>query len=81
MSWAGGFGVVGLGVPGAVSRHRTRPDLCEGLGHPGATYNVRMDMTWCLCGASIADGNTAVPHIACCGGPLTSAAVPEGGAA
>lgn len=63
-----GIGAVGLG--GTPSPRRTRPDLCAGLGHPGCTYNARMDRTWCLCGAAITDGNTAVPHIACCGGPL-----------
>lgn len=65
-----GFGNVGLGIGGDPSPTRTRPDLCEGRGHPGATYNAAMDMTWCLCGAVIADGDTAVPHIACCDGPL-----------
>lgn len=67
----GGFGNVGLGVGGSPSRTRTRPELCEGMGHPGATYNAAMDMTWCLCGAEITFGNTAVPHVACCDGPLT----------
>lgn len=69
--WTGGFGVVGLGDPGKPATHRTRPDLCAGMGHPGATYNAAMNKTWCLCGASITDGDTAVPHIACCDGPLT----------
>lgn len=66
----GGFGNVGLGVGGDPSPTRTRPEACEGMGHPGATYNADMDLTWCLCGAQITDGNTAVPHIACCDGPL-----------
>lgn len=73
----GGFGVVGLGIGGSKSPTRTRPDLCEGLGHPGATYNAAMDMTWCLCGAEITFGNTAVPHVACCGGPLEERVTPD----
>ena len=52
---------------------RTRPDLCPEFGHPGVTYNERMDLTWCLCGAEIYEGNAVeTPHLACCGGPLTS---------
>jgi hypothetical protein len=69
-----GTGAVGFG--GKPSPTRTRPDLCAGMGHPGATYNTRMDMTWCLCGAEIADGDTTVPHIACCGGPLEEEMAP-----
>lgn len=46
------------------------------MGHPGATYNAAMDMTWCLCGAAITDGDTAVPHVACCGGPLEESTAP-----
>lgn len=52
------------------SKHRPRPDLCAGLGHPGATFNAREDLTWCLCGAVITEGDTSVPHVSCCGGPL-----------
>ena len=51
--------------------HRTRPDLCPAFGHPGATYNTALDTTWCLCGAVVYQGDQAVPHVACCGGPLT----------
>lgn len=69
----GGFGNVGLGDPGDPSPTVTRPDLCAEQGHPGATYNVALDMTFCLCGAVITDGDTSVPHVACCGGPLVSA--------
>jgi hypothetical protein len=29
-----------------------------------------LNRTWCLCGEVVMDGNTAVPHVACCGGPL-----------
>jgi len=66
----GGFGVVGLGDPGSPSPTRKRPDLCAEHGHPGATYNTALDLTWCLCGAEITGGDTTVPHVACCGGPL-----------
>lgn len=72
MTWDGGFGVVGQGVGGNPSRTRTRPDLCPAYGHPGVTYHPQQDRTWCLCGEHIYDGNTVVvPHMACCGGPLT----------
>lgn len=57
----------------SLPTYRTTPERCGDLGHPGCTYNVRMDRTWCLCGQVITDGDTAVPHIACCGGPLTEA--------
>lgn len=50
----------------------SRPDLCAEHGHPPVTYNPWFDQTWCLCGSVIRDGNVvAVPHVACCGGPLT----------
>lgn len=49
---------------------RKRPDMCASLGHPGCTYNTQLDTTWCLCGARTHPGNTAVPHVSCCGGPL-----------
>ncbi|HHX46039.1 MAG TPA: hypothetical protein GX718_01505 [Brevibacterium sp.] len=68
-TWTG-FGVVGLGDPGEPSRRRTRPDLCADHGHPGCTYNDRLDRTWCLCGEVVTEGDTAVPHVSCCGGPL-----------
>lgn len=67
--WVGGFGVVGLGDPGKPASYRTRPDLCEDMGHPGATYNPWHDRTWCLCGEVVVDGNHA-SHVACCDGPL-----------
>ena len=52
-----------------------RPDLCPALDHPGVTYNPWLCKTWCLCGAVICDGNQiAVPHVACCGGPLSGEA-------
>lgn len=53
-----------------------RPDLCAGYGHPGCTYNPLMDMTWCLCGAVIRDGdqNTLADQ---CGGPLSGAPEPD----
>jgi len=34
-----------------------RPDLCEGEGHPGVTYNPLTDKTWCLCGERVYKGN------------------------
>lgn len=52
-------------------RHRTRPDLCAGLGHPPVTFNPWLDQTWCLCGEARVLGNQAVHGVACCGGPLT----------
>ena len=52
--------------------HRTTPERCPDLGHPPVTYNEALDRTWCLCGAVIVDGNQAIPHLACCGGPLTT---------
>ncbi len=69
-----GFGNVGLGVAGDPSPKRKRADLCAGQGHPGCTYNLALSMTWCLCGAEITDGDTTVPHVACCGGPLEECA-------
>ena len=66
-----GIGTGAPGLGGEPSPYRTTPERCPELGHPGATYNAAMDMTWCLCGAEITDGNTTVPHVACCGGPLT----------
>ena len=53
------------------SAHRTTPERCAELGHPGVTYNSWHDVTACLCGARWQEGNQAVPHIACCGGPLS----------
>ncbi|WP_159067398.1 hypothetical protein [Gordonia iterans] len=55
------------------ARHRTRPDLCPSLDHPGVTYNAREDRTWCLCGHRTYPGRatTVDQHLACCGGPLT----------
>lgn len=66
-----GFGVVGLGVRGKPSPQRSRADLCPVFGHPGTTYNVALNRTWCLCGAVQTHGDTTIPHIACCGGALT----------
>jgi hypothetical protein len=63
-----GTGAVGFG--GKPSPTRKRPDLCAEQGHPGCTYNAWLDRTWCLCGEVITDGDTSVPHVACCGGPL-----------
>jgi hypothetical protein len=63
-----GTGAVGFG--GDPSPVRKRPDLCAGQGHPGCTFNAALDKTWCLCGEVVTDGDTAVPHVACCGGPL-----------
>lgn len=64
-----GFGNVGLGVAGEPSKTRTRPDLCAGLGHPGATYNPIHDVTSCLCGKRWQEGDQS-SHVACCDGPL-----------
>lgn len=63
------IGVVAHGRAGAPSKTRPRPDLCAEHGHPGVTYHPQQDRTWCLCGETIYDGNTAT-HAACCGGPL-----------
>ncbi|AEJ92980.1 hypothetical protein SEA_NERUJAY_87 [Mycobacterium phage Nerujay] len=56
-----------------MTRHRTCPERCPGMGHPGVTYNPLYDRTWCLCGARTYDGQPATvsEHLACCGGPLT----------
>ena len=65
-----GVAVVGHGVS-APLKTRKRPDLCAEHDHPGVTYNPWLDKTWCLCGQIIRDGNqVAIPHAACCGGPL-----------
>ena len=67
----GGFGVVGLGDPGAPSLTRKAPERCADYDHPGVTYHPQLDKTWCLCGAVVRDGDrVATPHMACCGGPL-----------
>jgi hypothetical protein len=66
----GGFGVVGLGVRPNGPMKRKRVELCAEMGHPGCTYNVALERTWCLCGEVQTEGDTSVPHIACCGGPL-----------
>lgn len=62
-----GTGAVGFG--GEPSRTRKRPDLCADHGHPGCTYNVWLDRTWCLCGEFTYPGDQFT-HSACCGGPL-----------
>lgn len=55
------------------ARHRTCPEKCAGLGHPGVTFNPWALTTWCLCGQHTYPGRptTADDHLACCGGPLT----------
>jgi len=55
--WIGGFGSVGLGVPGPKPTSYRRPDLCADLDHPGITYHPWMDQTWCLCGRRVQPGN------------------------
>lgn len=68
-SWT--IGVCAVGKRDEKPMTAKRADLCPELGHPGCTYNTAMDLTWCLCGAEIYDGDQAVPHISCCGGPLS----------
>jgi len=77
MTWTGGLGIVGHGVS-QPSPSRTRPDLCAEQGHPGCVYNTALDRTWCLCGQVQYDGDQAVPHISCCGGPLVEYLNPDG---
>lgn len=72
-----GFGIVGLGDPGAEGRHRLTPTAyqrqwCADNDHPGHTYNPWMRATWCICGDIKSDGNHVVmPKPTTCGGPLT----------
>lgn len=55
--WIGGFGNVGVGLPGPPATSFPRPDLCAAHDHPGVTYNPWTDSTWCLCGERAQAGN------------------------
>lgn len=73
--WTAGSAALGYG--GIPSTYRTTPELCPMFLHPPVTYNPWCDRTWCLCGQKTYAGDvTSRPHLACCGGALTTP-IPE----
>lgn len=65
--------VIVTGRKAQPSKHRTCPEKCADLGHPGVTYNPLCGRTWCLCGEVTYEEPplTVEQHLACCNGPLT----------
>ena len=49
-----------------------RDRICADLGHPGCTYNSRLDRTWCACGQATYPGYCVDWELTRNGGPLAS---------